>query len=93
MPAIVVLILTKRLSVCKRLVNTHQTHTFFSKRHYTLLISQKKTRVLIWLYDDTKLHLEEQNLGYDDHMNTRLEGAVEIIGGKRTEKIRICLGN
>lgn len=52
---------------------------------------QKKTRVLIWLYEDTKLQIEGQIIGFDEYMNMTLEDAVEIIGGKRTEVGRILL--
>ena len=52
---------------------------------------QKKTRVLIWLYEDTKLQLEGQIIGFDEYMNMTLEDAVEIVGGKRTEVGRILL--
>ena len=63
--------------------HTRLTH---SSRGTILSSFQKKTPVLIWLDDDTKLQLKGQNLGYDEHMmNTTLEDAVEIIGGKRTE--------
>jgi small nuclear ribonucleoprotein E len=47
--------------------------------------------VLIWLYEDTKLQIEGQIIGFDEYMNMTLEDAVEIIGGKRTEVGRILL--
>lgn len=52
---------------------------------------QKKTRVLIWLYEDTKLQIEGQIIGFDEYMNMTLEDAVEIVGDKRTEVGRILL--
>lgn len=69
----------------------------FVKKVMTLPINvifshlQKKTRVLIWLYEDTKLQIEGQIIGFDEYMNMTLEDAVEIIGGKRTEVGRILL--
>ncbi len=47
--------------------------------------------MLIWLYEDTKLQIEGQIIGFDEYMNMTLEDAVEIIGGKRTEVGRILL--
>jgi small nuclear ribonucleoprotein E len=46
---------------------------------------------LIWLYEDTKLQIEGQIIGFDEYMNMTLEDAIEIIGGKRTEIGRILL--
>jgi small nuclear ribonucleoprotein E len=46
---------------------------------------------LIWLYEDTKLQIEGQIIGFDEYMNMTLEDAVEIVGGKRTEIGRILL--
>lgn len=51
---------------------------------------QKKTRVRIWLYEDTKMQLEGQIIGFDEYMNMVLDDAVEI-GKKRTEVGRILL--
>ena len=39
---------------------------------------QKKTRVRIWLYEDTRLQIEGQIIGFDEYMNMVLEDAVEI---------------
>jgi small nuclear ribonucleoprotein E len=47
--------------------------------------------VLIWLYEDTKLQIEGQIIGFDEYMNMTLEDAVEVQGGKRTEVGRILL--
>mmetsp|Transcript_13058 Transcript_13058/g.14946 ORF Transcript_13058/g.14946 Transcript_13058/m.14946 type:complete len:89 (-) Transcript_13058:894-1160(-) len=52
---------------------------------------QKKTRVRLWLYEDTKLQIEGQIIGFDEYMNMTLEDAVEIQNGKRTEVGRILL--
>lgn len=52
---------------------------------------QKKNRVLLWLYEDTKLQIEGQIIGFDEYMNMTLEDAVEIQNGKRTEVGRILL--
>ncbi len=53
-------------------------------------LSKKKTRVRIWLYEDTKTQLEGQIIGFDEYMNMVLDDAVEI-GKKRTEVGRILL--
>jgi len=54
---------------------------------------QKKTRVLIWLYEDGgKMQIEGQIIGFDEYMNMTLEDAVEIYGNnKRVEVGRILL--
>ena len=39
---------------------------------------QKKTRVRIWLYEDTRLQIEGQIIGFDEYMNMVLDDAVEI---------------
>jgi small nuclear ribonucleoprotein E len=57
-----------------------------------LLENQKKTRVRVWLYEDTKTQLEGQIIGFDEYMNMVLDDAVEI-GGKqgRSDVGRILL--
>ena len=54
------------------------------------MFAQKKTRVRIWLYEDTKTQLEGQIIGFDEYMNMVLDDAVEI-GKKRIEVGRILL--
>lgn len=56
-----------------------------------LHLLQKKTRVLIWLHEDTKTQIEGQIIGFDEYMNMTLDEAVEIHSGKRTEVGRILL--
>mmetsp|Transcript_60876 Transcript_60876/g.170633 ORF Transcript_60876/g.170633 Transcript_60876/m.170633 type:complete len:95 (-) Transcript_60876:20-304(-) len=51
---------------------------------------QKKTRVRIWLYEDTKTQIEGQIIGFDEYMNMVLDDAVEI-GKTRKEIGRILL--
>eukprot|EP00537_Pseudo-nitzschia_pungens_P012712 CAMPEP_0172394512 /NCGR_PEP_ID=MMETSP1061-20121228/15546_1 /TAXON_ID=37318 /ORGANISM="Pseudo-nitzschia pungens, Strain cf. pungens" /LENGTH=89 /DNA_ID=CAMNT_0013125903 /DNA_START=94 /DNA_END=363 /DNA_ORIENTATION=+ len=51
---------------------------------------QKKTRVRIWLYEDTKTQIEGQIIGFDEYMNMTLDDAVEI-GKTRIEVGRILL--
>ena len=61
---------------------------FFSPAH------RKKTRVRVWLYEDTKLQLEGQIIGFDEYMNMVLDDAVEVNakqGSQRTEVGRILL--
>jgi len=54
---------------------------------------QKKTRVKIWLYEDTRMALEGQIIGFDEYMNFVLEGATEVDTktGKKNEVGRILL--
>jgi small nuclear ribonucleoprotein E len=52
--------------------------------------TQKKTRVRLWLYEDTKTQLEGQIIGFDEYMNMVLDEAVEI-GKKRVEVGRILV--
>jgi small nuclear ribonucleoprotein E len=54
------------------------------------IFPQKKTRVRIWLYEDTKTQLEGQIIGFDEYMNMVLDEAVEI-GKKRVEVGRILV--
>ena len=55
--------------------------------------SQKKTRVKIWLYEDTRMAIEGQIIGFDEYMNFVLEGATEVDTktGKKSEVGRILL--
>ncbi|KAL3789868.1 hypothetical protein ACHAWO_011674 [Cyclotella atomus] len=54
---------------------------------------QKKTRVKIWLYEDTRMAIEGQIIGFDEYMNFVLDGAQEIDTKteKRTDVGRILL--
>mmetsp|Transcript_40363 Transcript_40363/g.49173 ORF Transcript_40363/g.49173 Transcript_40363/m.49173 type:complete len:97 (-) Transcript_40363:271-561(-) len=54
---------------------------------------QHKTRVLIWLYEDTRTKLEGQIIGFDEYMNITLDDTVEIDtkNGKRSDIGRILL--
>jgi len=54
---------------------------------------QKKTRVRIWLYEDARMQIEGQILGFDEYMNFVLDNAVEIDSKKnsRSEVGRILL--
>jgi len=57
------------------------------------LFQQKKTRVRIWLYEDARLQIEGQIIGFDEYMNMVLDAAVEIDSKKnsRSEVGRILL--
>mmetsp|Transcript_31792 Transcript_31792/g.66838 ORF Transcript_31792/g.66838 Transcript_31792/m.66838 type:complete len:87 (-) Transcript_31792:262-522(-) len=54
---------------------------------------QKKTRVKIWLYEDTRMAIEGQIVGFDEYMNFVLDAATEIDTktGKRSDVGRILL--
>lgn len=39
---------------------------------------QQKTRVKIWLYEDTRMMLEGQIIGFDEYMNMTLDEACEM---------------
>mmetsp|Transcript_4019 Transcript_4019/g.8055 ORF Transcript_4019/g.8055 Transcript_4019/m.8055 type:complete len:99 (-) Transcript_4019:41-337(-) len=54
---------------------------------------QKKTRVRLWLYEDARMQIEGQIIGFDEYMNMVLEDAVEIDSKKnsREEVGRILL--
>ncbi len=67
-------------------VLNRRTHT----NDFLSFLQQKKTRVRIWLYEDTKMQLEGQIIGFDEYMNMVLDDAVEI-GKKRNEVGRILL--
>eukprot|EP01083_Nonionella_stella_P008464 24437_1 len=55
--------------------------------------SQQKNRVKVWLYEDTRMSLEGQIIGFDEYMNMTLDDAVEIDKktGKKTNVGRILL--
>lgn len=52
---------------------------------------QKKTRVKVWLYEDTKLQIEGTIIGFDEYMNIVLDEAVEVTKSSRTTVGRILL--
>jgi small nuclear ribonucleoprotein E len=56
-------------------------------------LSQKKTRVRLWLYEDARLQIEGVIIGFDEYMNMVLDEAVEIDSKKnaRQEVGRILL--
>ncbi|EEC44494.1 predicted protein [Phaeodactylum tricornutum CCAP 1055/1] len=54
---------------------------------------QKKSRVRLWLYEDSRLQIEGQIIGFDEYMNMVMDDAVEIDSKKnvRQEVGRILL--
>ena len=54
---------------------------------------QKKTRVVIWLYEDTRMSIEGLIIGFDEYMNLVLDNATELDlkTGKKTDVGRILL--
>lgn len=60
---------------------------------HLLIILQTKTRVLLWLYEDTRLKLEGQIIGFDEYMNITLDDTIEVDtkSGKRRDVGRILL--
>lgn len=54
---------------------------------------QKKTRVRLWIYEDARMQIEGQIIGFDEYMNMVLDDAVEIDSKKnsRQEVGRILL--
>ena len=58
-----------------------------------LYFIQSKSRVKIWLYEDTRMALEGQIIGFDEYMNMTLDDAVELDTktGKRRDIGRILL--
>lgn len=59
----------------------------------TIHTQQKKTRVKILLYEDTRMAIEGQIVGFDEYMNFVLDGATEVDmkSGKKTNVGRILL--
>lgn len=45
----------------------------------------------MWLYEDTKMQIEGQIIGFDEYMNMTLDDAVEVVNGQRTDVGRILL--
>ncbi|KAL7468565.1 hypothetical protein ACHAXS_008792 [Conticribra weissflogii] len=54
---------------------------------------QRKERVKIWLYEDTRMTIEGQIIGFDEYMNIVLDMATEVDTktSKRTDVGRILL--
>mmetsp|Transcript_22531 Transcript_22531/g.47457 ORF Transcript_22531/g.47457 Transcript_22531/m.47457 type:complete len:87 (+) Transcript_22531:204-464(+) len=54
---------------------------------------QRKERVKIWLYEDTRMTIEGQIIGFDEYMNIVLDMATEVDTKtqKRTDVGRILL--
>ena len=52
--------------------------------------SAQKTRIQVWLFENTDLRIEGRIIGFDEYMNMVLDDAVEI-GKKRKEIGRILL--
>ncbi|KAI8590118.1 hypothetical protein HDU87_003524 [Geranomyces variabilis] len=54
---------------------------------------QQKSRVQIWLYEDTELRIEGQIIGFDEFMSLVLDDAEEVVmkTGKRKSLGRILL--
>mmetsp|Transcript_18806 Transcript_18806/g.32521 ORF Transcript_18806/g.32521 Transcript_18806/m.32521 type:complete len:88 (-) Transcript_18806:17-280(-) len=47
---------------------------------------QNKTRVQVWLYENTDLKLEGQIIGFDEYMNLVLDDAEEIYTKDKSKK-------
>jgi len=41
-------------------------------------ISNKKTKVVIWLYDNTEMRIEGRIIGFDEFMNIVIDDAAEV---------------
>jgi small nuclear ribonucleoprotein E len=69
-----------------RLARSYHVLNYYSRK-------QSRTRVKIWLYEDTRMAIEGQIVGLDEYMNLVLDGASEVDtkSGKRTDVGRILL--
>ncbi|EOD21539.1 small nuclear ribonucleo protein [Emiliania huxleyi CCMP1516] len=47
---------------------------------------QNKTRVQIWLYENTELRIEGKIIGFDEYMNLVLDEAEELLMKKKERK-------
>mmetsp|Transcript_5137 Transcript_5137/g.15013 ORF Transcript_5137/g.15013 Transcript_5137/m.15013 type:complete len:89 (+) Transcript_5137:66-332(+) len=47
---------------------------------------QNKTRVQIWLYENTELRIEGKIVGFDEYMNLVLDEAEELLMKKKERK-------
>ncbi|KAI9144892.1 small nuclear ribonucleoprotein [Paraphysoderma sedebokerense] len=47
---------------------------------------QNKTRVQVWLFEQTDMRLEGQILGFDEFMNVVLDNAEEVYLKKKTRR-------
>ena len=58
--------------------NNNTTTTTTNNNNNEKTILQKKTRVRIWLYEDTRMQMEGVIIGFDEYMNVVLDDAVEM---------------
>ena len=65
----------------------------FPRTFPLLSYSQQKKRVKIWLYEDTRMSIEGQIIGFDEYMNMTLDDAAEVDTktGKKVDVGRILL--
>mmetsp|Transcript_46723 Transcript_46723/g.93582 ORF Transcript_46723/g.93582 Transcript_46723/m.93582 type:complete len:90 (-) Transcript_46723:130-399(-) len=47
---------------------------------------QNKSRIQVWLYEQTDLRIEGQIIGFDEYMNLVLDNAEELSMKKKTRK-------
>lgn len=47
---------------------------------------QNKTRIQVWLYENTDLRIEGRIIGFDEYMNLVLDDAEELQVKKKTRK-------
>ena len=47
---------------------------------------QNKTRIQVWLYENTDLRIEGRIIGFDEYMNLVLDDAEELQVEKKTRK-------
>lgn len=47
---------------------------------------QSKTRVLVWLYEQTDMRIEGRIIGFDEYMNLVLDEAEEVSVKRKTRK-------
>ena len=52
---------------------------------------QTKSRVEIWLYDNTELRIEGRIIGFDEYMNCVLDDAAEVYT-KKEQTVRTPIG-
>lgn len=48
---------------------------------------QNKTRIQVWLFEQTDLRIEGRIIGFDEYMNLVLDDAEEVALKKKTRKV------
>lgn len=79
--------------MCRFCIKSSSDLTLAPAPFLSLSNIQQKKRVEIWLYEDTRMSIEGQIIGFDEYMNMTLDDAAEVDTktGKKVDVGRILL--